>query len=44
MTGETNGKLFSRMITIGVIVAMLAACIMLLSQGGGIAFAEAGAL
>ena len=44
MTGETSGKLFSRMITVAVIVAMLAACIMLVSQGGGIAFAEAGTL
>ena len=42
MTGETNGKWFSRTVTVAVILAMLAACVMLLTQGDGLAFAEAG--
>lgn len=40
MHGQTDGKFFSRMITVGFIVAMLAVCVALLSQGGGLAFAD----
>lgn len=40
MTGEANGKWFSRAITVAVVVAMLGVCIALFVQGGNLAFAE----
>lgn len=40
MDSETGGKFFSRVMTVGFIAAMLAVCVMLLSQGEGLAFAD----